>query len=64
MFSKEEVVEVEVTYLVFKVVSLPPHCRGDWVMMCRMEAQHIRSSAVRNKKSVRVEVRKQSWDSK
>ena len=57
-------VEVEETYLVFKVVSLPPHYRGGLVMMCRVEAQHIRSSAVPNKKSVRVEVRKQSWDSK
>ena len=66
MLSKEvevEVVEV-VTYLVFKVVSGPPHSRGDLVvMMCGVvEAQHIRSSAEPNNKSDQVEVRKQRLD--
>ena len=55
---------MEVTYLVFKVVSGPPHSRGDLVvMMCGVvEAQHIPSSAEPNNKSDQVEVRKQRLD--
>ena len=63
MILNEEELEkvVGATYLVFKVVSWPPHSRAGLENMCRVATQHIRSSAVPNNKSVRVEVRKESW---
>ena len=43
----EEVEEVEVTYLVFIVVSGPPHSHADRVLKSLVEAaQHIPRSAV------------------